>query len=101
MDRVSFTSTYQIPMKCVNKGTTQKWINYITNNYPNHKISNNSAGALKVSMPEGQDRQFEAVMKQIGGFKRFLKLPVHDVAPVDLEKAISKCINNGDFLKKG
>ncbi len=102
---INFTSSYRFPM--TQPGVTRfkreslepeliKHLDKITD----FRIPNTGKGNGRISVKEIYDGFIEGILKKFG-FKRYQKLPLHDVSIEDVDIAVKSLNKTGDYIQKG
>lgn len=97
---ISFGSTYRVPITQtgVNNAKKEKLKN-LSNQY-NGLISSSKTGALRVSLPNELDAQFEKDLKSIG-YKQYQKFDAENLPADKIDKYIRISLGELEYEQKG
>lgn len=102
---INFTSSYRFPMTQpgVNRFKREslepelmKYADIISA----FQIPNTGKGNGRISVKEKYDGFIEGILKRLG-FKRYQKLPLHDVSIAEVDEAVRNLSKTGDYIQKG
>jgi hypothetical protein len=103
MDKVSFTSTYRIPLVEQNISSAKREaLKKMASKYQNTMYPSGNQGNVRVSIRKRLDDGFEQKLRQIG-FKVFQKFEKHNVPKTKgkMDEYIKEELKNGNYHQYG
>lgn len=97
---ISFGSTYRVPITQpgVNNAKKER-LRALADEYKG-LIGNSKTSALRVSLPNKLDAEFEGKLKQIG-YKQYQKYDAENLPLDKIDTYIINCQRDGDYSQKG
>ena len=97
---ISFGSTYRVPItqSGVNNAKKER-LRALADEY-NGLIGNSKTSALRVSLPNELDKEFEDKLKKIG-YKQYQKYDAENLDADKIDTYIINCQREGDYSQKG
>jgi len=103
MDKVSFTSTYRIPLVEQNISSAKREaLKKMASKYQNTMYPSGNQGNVRVSIRKRLDEGFEQKLRQIG-FKVFQKFEKHNIPKTkgQMDEYIKEELKNGNYHQYG
>lgn len=103
MDKVSFTSTYRIPLVEQNISSAKREaLKKMASKYQNTMYPSGNQGNVRVSIRKRLDDGFEQKLRQIG-FKVFQKFEKHNIPKTKgkMDEYIKEELKNGNYHQYG
>jgi hypothetical protein len=103
MDKVSFTSTYRIPLVEQNISSAKREaLKKMASKYQNTMYPSGNQGNVRVSIRKRLDDGFEQKLRQIG-FKVFQKLEKHNIPKTkgQMDEYIKEELKSGNYRQFG
>lgn len=102
---INFTSSYRFPM--TQSGVTRYKRESLKPELLKHidkigafQLPNTGKGFGRISVKEAYDGFVEGMLKRFG-FKRYQKMPLHDVSITEVDEAVRNLGKTGDYIQKG
>ena len=97
---ISFGSTYRVPITQpgVNNAKKER-LRELASEY-NGLIGSSKTSALRVSLPNELDKEFEDKLKKIG-YKQYQKFDAENLPKEKIDEYIKKALNQFDYSQKG
>ena len=102
---INFTSSYRFPMtqpgvnRFKRESLKPELMKY-TDRIGAFQIPNTGKGHGRISVKENYDGFVEDILKRLG-FKRYQKLPLHDVSIAAVDEAVRNLGKTNDYIQKG
>lgn len=102
---INFTSSYRFPMTQpgVNRFKRESLKPELIKNIDKigaFQIPNTGKGYGRISVKECYDGFVEGILKRLN-FKRYQKMPLHDVSIAKVDEAVKDLGRTGDYVQKG